>query len=285
MDYENLTERWRSFETSANIYRVEPLIEPLDDLFRLADRAGLTTPAAEGWTEFGPLLEIEQGDQVFTVYRPSRAVQWIDSGRWQVDDGESTLQTSDEDAFAAALREVDRLELTGTDVFAPRKATRLHTATAERGGTPRDVRVIDVGVVLARMLDGLPVEGPGGNIVMYLDARLQPTGFERVARRISGVHEPVRGWRPMDEVLAETEAYWGRRLNSGLEVIDARLGYLELGRLEAQEFIQPAYILSLTLDNQDDAEIRTVEHYVAAAANGIGNLMPTDNGPASGERR
>jgi len=244
----------------------------------------LASPADQGWTEFGPLLEIAQGDQVFTVYRPSRALQWTDNSRWQVDDGESTLDISDADAVAAVLGQVDRLELADQDVFEPRKVTRLRVATAERGGRPDDVRIIDVGVVLARLLDGLPVEGPGGNIVMYLDTTLQPTGFERLARQIGDIHAPVSGWRPLDEVLAEVESYWGRPLGSGLAIGDVRVAYVELGRLEPQEFIQPAYCLTLTLDNRDDAASRTVNHYVAAATNNTGELMPRDRGPASGER-
>lgn len=286
MDYADLSERWRSFTTTTttNIYRVDPDIEPLDELIRLADRAGLADAANRGWTEFGPLLEIEQGDQLFTVYRPSRAVQWTDTARWQVDDGSSTLEISDADATDAALRLLERLELAGGDEFTPRKVTRLHVAAAERGRPPGDVRIIDVGVVLGRMLDGLPVEGPGGNIVVYLDSRRQPTGFERIARRILDVRESVQGWRPLDDVIAETEAYWGRRLGGGLEINEARVGYVELGRLETQEYIQPAYLLSLTLDNQDAAGSRTVEHYVPAATNNTGQLMPTADGPPSGGR-
>jgi hypothetical protein len=285
MDYAELAERWSGFAAPAGIYRVDPDVEPLDDLFGLADRAGLDAAADRGFTEVGPLLEIERGAQVFTVYRPSRAVQWTDTERWQVDDGGASWDISDDDAVAAAVDQVDRLELAGADVFAPRRVTRLRVSTAERGGVPDDVRVVDVGVVLARVLDGLPVEGPGGNIVVYLDRERQLTGFERVARRIAGVHEPVRAWRPVDDVIAETEAYWGRRLDRGLSVRDVRVGYVELGRLATQEFIQPAYVLSLTLDNADDAASRTIEHYVAAATNNTGDLMPSDSGPASGRRR
>ena len=186
MDYAELAERWSGFAAPAGIYRVDPDIEPLDDLFGLADRAGLDAAADRGFTEVGPLLEIERGAQVFTVYRPSRAVQWTDTERWQIDDGGASREISDDDAVAAAVDQVDRLELAGADVFAPRRVTRLRVATAERGGVPDDVRVVDVGVVLARVLDGLPVEGPGGNIVVYLDRERQLTGFERVARRIAG---------------------------------------------------------------------------------------------------
>jgi hypothetical protein len=285
MDYDELVERWRAFDVPANIYRVDPAVEPLDDVTDLAVRTGMTRARERDWTAFGPLLELEQEPYTFTVYRPSRGLQWVDTGRWQTDDGVSTMQVSDEQALAAALREVEALRLTGDDEFKPLKVTRLHAATAEKGSDDVQTRVIDVGVVLTRLLDGLEVEGQGGSIVMYLDTGLRPTGFERVARRIAEVLEPVRGWRSLDDVLSEVERYWGRRRDRGLTVEDARLGYVELGRLQAQDYLQPVYALSLRLSDDENGESRTAEHYVPAAVNGIGTLMPRDPGPQQPIRR
>jgi hypothetical protein len=279
MDPDALAERWRSFDVPANIYRVDPAVEPLDDVRQLAERAGLTRAADSEWTEFGPLLELQEEPYTLTVYRPSRGIQWVDAGRWQMDDGVSTMDVPDEQAIAAALREVESLQLPGDDEFRPFRVTRLNVATAEKGGDRYETRVIDVGVVLTRVLDSLDVEGQGGSIVMYLDTELRPTGFERVARRIAEVHEPVREWRSMDDVLSEVEAYWRRSRDDGLTVDDARLGYVELGRLQAQEYIQPAFALSLRLSDAENGEARTVEHYVAAATNRIGTLMPDDPEP------
>ena len=276
MDHNALVDRWRSFDVPANIYRVDPAVEPLDDVRELATRAGLTQG---DWNEFGPLLELEQEPYTFTVYRPSRGIQWVDSSRWQMDDGVSTMEVSDQQAIDAAVREVEELRLPGDDDFRMFKVTRLNVASAEKGGDRYQARVIDVGVVLTRVLDGLDVEGQGGSIVMYLDTDLRPTGFERIARRIADIHEPVRGWRSLDDALSEVERYWGRSRDQGLTVEDTRLGYLEFGRLQYQEFIQPVYAMSLGLSDDENGESRTVEHYVPAAVNRIGTLMPQDSGP------
>jgi hypothetical protein len=285
MDYDALVERWREFDVPANIYRVDPAVEPLDDVTELARRAGLTEASPTGWNEFGPLLELEQEPYTFTVYRPSRALQWVDVGRWQVDDGVSTMEISDEQAAVAAEREIDDLGLRGDDEFTMSKVTRLNVASAARDGAPYEARVVDVGVVLTRVLDGLEVEGQGGSIVMYLDTDLRPTGFERVARRIAGIHAPVQAWRTLDDVLSEVEGYWGRTRDQGLTVEAARLGYVEFGRLQYQEYIQPAYALSLRFSDDENGETRTVEHYVPAAGNRIGTLMPDSPGPRAGDRQ
>ncbi|HEX5729203.1 hypothetical protein [Microbacterium sp.] len=283
MNYEELVERWRTFDVSASIYRVDPALGSLDDVAALAGRAGLTQAADQDWNDMGPLLELEEEPYVFTVYRASRAVQYVDSSRWQVDDGTTAMGVSDADAIAAATREIERLELTDEATFMPTKVARLNVASSVKNGVPVDTRVIDVGVVFSRVIDGLTVEGQGGKVVMYLDAKLEPTGFERINRRIA-VHEPVAGWRQLDSVIAEVEGYWRARFGDMLDIDDARLCYVELGRLEDQEYIQPAYALSLTLRNQVNGEERTVEHYVLAATNGIGTLMPTDLGPPSARR-
>ena len=279
MNYEELQERWRTFEVDAHIYRVDDAERALDDIAALADRAGLTSTEENSWEEVGPLLELEQESQRFTVYRPSRAVQWVDSERWQVDDG-SAIDVTDEDAIAAGSRVVAQLRLADDEEFVPTKVTRLHVATSAKGGEPVATRVVDLGVVYSRMLDGIAVEGQGGKIVVYLDAKLEPTGFERTNRKLA-VHEAVSGWRSLDEVLAEVAEYWHRRRDEGLDIDDARLCYVELGRLEEQEYVQPAYALSLTLHNQINGEDRTVDHYAIAATNGIGTLMPIDLGPDS----
>lgn len=284
MDDEALAERWLTFDVTANIYRVDPAVEPLDDLSELASRAGLASAREGRWTEFGPLFELEEEPYLVTVYRPSRGVQWVDSRRWQVDDGVSSLDVSDEQALEVALREIADLRLTADDEFRATKVTRLRVAAADRESLSVETRVIDVGVVLTRVLDGLDVEGQGGSIVMYLGTDLRPTGFERVARRIAEIHEPVRGWRPFDDVMAEVAEYWGRPRGRGLTVEDARLGYVELGRLQEQEFIQPAYVLSLRLADDEGGATRTVEHFVPAAVNGIGEFMPRGSGPEQAPR-
>ncbi|KUO03322.1 hypothetical protein [Streptomyces caeruleatus] len=203
MDYTTLLELWQSFGAPANIYEVDSGLEPLDNIVELAQRAGMSEAGPSAWTEFGPLLEIEQQPYVCTVFQPSRALRLVDTERWQTDDGSAHMEVTDSEAIFAAVQEAGFLGLFGEDQFAPLRVTRLNVATAELDQPPGDQRVIDVGVVLTRQLDGLGFLGQGGNIVMYLDQQLSPTGFERTARRISGVREAVSGWRGLDEVLGE----------------------------------------------------------------------------------
>jgi hypothetical protein len=287
MTADALGSRWAQLarqRADVAIYRVDIGRDALDDVRALAGRAGM--PVAElDWVEAGPVAELEYEQQVLTVFRPSGAVRWVDHRRWQVDDGESTMDLSDEDAFDAGLREIGRLDIAGDVTFVPRKVSRLNVASAPKGGPPTVPRVIDVGVVFGRVLDGLPVEGPGGCVVVYFDHELGVTGFERVARPVSR-YEPVRGWRSLDDVLTATERYWRRGLRQGLEVRDARLAFVELGRLQEQAFLQPCYALALELADRESGQVRTVDHYEPAAVNGTGPVMPdTPEAPAAPRNR
>ncbi|WP_328876369.1 hypothetical protein OHT76_43560 [Streptomyces sp. NBC_00287] len=281
LDYAALLEFWLSFGAPANIYEVDSSVEPLDDIVELAQLAGMSGADPSAWNEFGPLLEIEQEPYLCTVFRPSRAVRLVDTGRWQVDDGTAHLDLTDSEATFAAVQEAGFLRLLDEDQFALSRVTRLNVATAERGQPAGDERVIDVGVVLTRQRDGLSFLGQGGNVVMYLGPDLRPTGFERTARRIAGVREAVSGWRGLDEVLAELDAYWGPWFGGTYTIEDVQLGYLELGRLEEQEIIQPVYAIDLNLaggGGSDDAVPESeflVQHLTPAAQNGFGPLMPS----------
>ena len=277
MNYDELSARWKDFPTDAKIYRVVD-IESLDDIEQLAVRVGFGISGESSWNEVGPVLELENGRETFAVFRPSRAVQYVDSARWQLDDG-SSIRITDEDAIAAANRHLDRLELGAESEFRSTRVTRLHVSAAEKGDKDPQVRVVDVGVVYSRVLDGIVVEGQGGKIVMYLDSNFDLTGFERTSRDVEEA-EPVTGWR----ALAEVEDHWNVKFGETLFVDDARLCYVELGRLEDQSYIQPAYALSLRLPRHAFGQDRTVEEYVVAAINSPGPLLPTNGAFDTTER-
>lgn len=184
-------------------------VEPLDDIVELARQAGMSEADPVAFAEDGPLFEMEQEPFLCTVFQPFRAVRFVDTARRQVDDGTANMDTSDDDAVDAAVQQAGLLWLFGDDRFAPFRVPRLCVSAAERDQPPEDERVVDLGVVLARQLDGLDFVGQGGNVVMYLGPGLLPTGFERTARRIAGIREPVAGRRGLDDVLGELDTFLG----------------------------------------------------------------------------
>jgi hypothetical protein len=274
MEYRELSERWDSFPAGANIYQTTPTTDAMRDIQELAARIGFNDIDEREWLQTGPILMIKRDPDVITLYRPSGAIQYIDSARWQTDDGASTMDTTDETAASAATREVDRLNIRGQDEYRLDRVTRLYTASGKCGAPPSRPRIIDAGVVLRRVIDGIRVEGKGGMIIVYLDRELRLTGCQRVARKIGTVHSQARGWLSVDEVLEDARAYWNPQNRNTITVTDLRLAYVENGRMSEQQIIQPAFCLDLNIQPARGGELTRVRHYVPAATNGIGSLMP-----------
>jgi hypothetical protein len=275
MDHDELLDRWKAFKKPTNIYRVDPDVQPLDEVAALVGRADIPLQPVNNWQEFGPVLHAEQESHVVRFYRPSGSITYTDTKRWQVDDGVVNLRLSDAEAFDGALHQVNRLHLFGSDTFNRLRVTRLNSASSARGkNTPVESRVIDVGVIFIRNIDGLQVAGPGGTVVVYLGRDLAMTGFERAARRIAGVHEEVRDLRDLKSVLREVQNYWNASVGDEIIVEKANLAYLELDRLQTQKLIQPVYVIRLRFARQKHEGARFVEHYVTAATNGVGPVMP-----------
>lgn len=226
------------------------------------------------WRHDREKLVYTQNSHIFAIYRASGAFRYYDKRRWQVDDGRSIVQFGDDEAIAIARRLVDKHALAGADVFEPLKVTRLNVGVATRTGKHLEERVIDVGVVFQRVVDGLPVGGPGGKLVLYIDHNAEMTGYERIARTINGVYCPVEGLHGQDHVLDEVARYWGRTGDGRVIVDSVHLGYVELDREESQEILQPAYILSLRFESSRGQVAHRAQFAVAAATNSTGTVLP-----------
>ena len=131
-----------------------------------------------------------------------------------------------------------------------------------------------------RIVDGVPVDGPGGKVVVYLDAAGEVTGLDRTWRTISGVRQPVEALRPPDDVLTRAGRFWSA--STRVDVRQVRFGYFEQGFRTRQTTLQPAYVVMVTLQSAGDEELRRRSVYVqAAATNSVGVLQPPRSRPAA----
>jgi hypothetical protein len=93
-----------------------------------------------------------------------------------------------------------------------------------------------------RLLDGLPVDGPGGFVRVYLDATGSPVGHAHVWRDVDRL--PAA---PLAAPSQVRERFLERHAKSGAEKIEVqsmRLVYLAEGRWTAQREIGPAYLVA-----------------------------------------
>jgi hypothetical protein len=213
------------------------------------------------------------GSREVTIHRRSGGIRFRDLTRWQADDG-GTVDLGDDEAVQIAQAFVGRHELAPADELAVAKVTRLRVGLADREGTTAEERVIDVGVVMRRVIDGLPADGPGGHIMVYIGADGEVTGADQIWRPIAGVHSEVESLRPRDWLEERISRHIGTDRAARLDIHEVRLGYFEDGWDSAQEFLQPAYVVLGILRSPDERLRRRSVIAVPAATNDVGEIMP-----------
>jgi hypothetical protein len=216
------------------------------------------------------------GQHVVSMFKASGAVRYQDRSRWQVDDGKANLKISDAEAEKRARELVSAHKLAPAREFKLLKVTRLTVGEASVDKQRASERVIDVGVAFQRLVGSVPVDGPGGKLIVYMDHNGELTGFDRIWRPVAEVRAPVTELVPPKAAEEDLLRYWGRETGR-IDVLDMRFGYVELGYQARQAVLQPAYVMPLRIvsPEQGDGEIAIGSvHVFAAASNAVGRLMP-----------
>lgn len=213
-----------------------------------------------------------------TLHRASGAFRFKDRNRWQIDH-RSNVEFSDEDAVKLARAQLRRYKLlpAGSKVL---RVSRLNVATSGPDRMIRDRRVIDVAVCFQPVIGGVPIDGPGGKVTVYLDHEGKLTCLDHISRRIGPVYRKVTGLRSPDDAVDEARKMWDKRAVGEVEIGEVRFCYFELGWNDEQRYLQPAYYILATLIGPD-RRIRTGDIYVTpAAVNNAGRIVPLPRKPA-----
>jgi hypothetical protein len=262
-------------ESGMSIFALKPAATSYRAIRSLAERLGIKGGRSGVILQEHPSrVSFSQGGLELTVHRGSGGWRFRDTARWQVDDGVSDVELVDETAVELALKHLKELELADGQECRLLKVSRLHVGVTDRTTGYVEERVIDLGVAFQRTVGNLPVDGPGGKIVIYMDHTGNLTGVDRIWREVKNIYQRVERWRPLEAALDDVVKHWGRSGHGSIVVEEARVGYFELGWEHAQSYLQPAYIMPLKIVSPDRRFVMKSEHVVPAAANGTGTLMP-----------
>jgi hypothetical protein len=269
----------------AQIFRLIPPQVNQQTVLALAQRLGL-----KGNLEFGRLhqdaRQTTYAEKSFEliVHHASGGLRFHDAARWQVDDGEAHVTFDDAIAVGTARRYIDEFSIAPLDECRLLRVSRLKVGVAEPRTGLVEERVIDVGVAFQRVIDDVPVLGPGGKVIVYIDHETRVTGVDCLWREIEDVYEHDVELRSPESVLAETEREWDQEENGLIAIDDIRFGYCELGWYEAQNYLQPGYFLPLTVTATHGLfagrPVMRSEHLVAAATNPPEPLVPPPPEPS-----
>lgn len=163
-----------------------------------------------------------------TVYRASGGLRLRDLARWRADDHKSTVEFGDDEAVGLATRMLERLQLVPAAAesrFA--KFVRLNVGSVDRATRRSIQRVLHVGVVFHRVVDDLPVAGPGGVLVIWLDQEGELAAVDRLWREVAGIHRPVERLRAPQFAENRLRRIATTRDEGRIEVREERLAYFE----------------------------------------------------------
>jgi hypothetical protein len=258
----------------ARIYRLKAPRVSEKAVRSLARRLGMGADVKSGTlSSDADKLTYSERHLELTMYRASGGIRFIDRARWQVDDGKSNLNIDDATATRLAQNFVRKYKLASSAETKLLKTARLRVGEVTKDGREASERTIDVAVALQRLVDKIPVDGPGGKVVMYLDHEGKATGFERIWRDIKGMHRRGQSYRTAESVLDDMRAHF-REKQGVIEVEEMRFGYFEEGWRSKQQYLQPAYVI-IGMLTSPDRRIRKRTIYVAPAlSNAVGHITP-----------
>jgi hypothetical protein len=276
----------RAPEQELPIYRLARPASDRETIQRVAKRFGLKGEMQRGTFCEGPSSHAyTEADWTVNMFRESGGWKYRNHHRWQVDDGTTDFSIEDDEAISEARRVVERYEVAPVEDFRPLRVTRLRVATSEREGRTSDERVIDVGVAFRRLVRGVPVEGPGGQVVVYLDGKRELTGVDRIWREIEGEQQSAGRLRTAEEALEEVRRRYQGPGAGRVEVTSLRFGYFEMGWHHEQEFLQPAYVAFLRLVSRDERIRMNSVFVMPAGENHVGEIEPSPPRLAAQPRR
>ena len=232
----------------ASIYQLASPRADRKSLVEVARRFGLSGDKKTGSLyEDARLTTYSEGSREVVIHHASGGVRFHDKARWQVDDGVSHVEFDDATATRMARRYVEAHEVVALSECKVLRVTRLNVGTAEVRTRRVQERVIDVGVAFTRVVDGIPVEGPGGKVMVYIDHKGELTGIDRLWRSAGKVRMKSVPLRSPEAVQEEAVRQWTGPGSGRVTVEDARFGYFEHGWDVSQRYLQPAYVLSLAI--------------------------------------
>lgn len=254
------------------------LIAPKVDRARLealAHAFGLDTDTKRvSYAEDAVSLHYDDGQRVVRVFKNSGGVRMADLNRWQRDQGEGSLDIGETRARALATPVLRRLRVAAIKQLRFERLAPLRVATANVQTGEGAERIIDVAVVFQQVVDGLPVDGPGGRAVVYLDAR-GVTGCDLL---LPGLGRRIRktSLRPPEFAVDAIRRRLRTKTAGRARLTELRLAYFAHDWTHRQRMLQPAYIAFLELLGPDGVRTKRIE-IIAAATRPAGALQPAQS--------
>ena len=213
------------------------------------------------------------------IQRASGALQAMHIDKYGFDSGEP-FKLTDRRAQTLAGKFLAQSKLVPVDSARVLKVTHLRGADGDVSGEKVTERVLDAGVLYGRLVDAIPVIGPGGLAMVHLDGRGDLVGVRTIWRTLGRSAGTVK-IRPVEWAVAGLQEATSSALGD-VSVLKAEFGYFELGVLDRQQVLEPVYAFVYTVRNKDIASKHV--HVVHAGDNAYGKLSGRRRFPSGSQR-
>lgn len=171
----------------------------------------------------------------------SGGLRYRDYGRWGVDTGKAVTY-DDNEAIGAAREFAEKMQFLPSKEYRVSKVKHLHKGTSDLQKNIQESRKVNTAVVFQRYIGRVPVEGPGGKLVVFLDPEAAVVGCDRTWRTFSLERKRLTDFHDKAALARIFEEHFEHAPNAEVEVVDSRFAYYELGPDAVQQQLQPVHL-------------------------------------------
>jgi hypothetical protein len=229
----------REIPSSLPVYQLQRPNATRAQLTEIAKRIARSENGEQEFKDAGNWLAYRDGLYEFEVNKRSGALGFRHLERYGVE-LETPFELRDNQAVKIAERLIEQARLVPMREARMERVTHLHAAIApmDDGGRPEE-KILDAGVLFRRTINGVPVTGPGGALMVHVGPEGEVVGARRIWRGLGKQAGKVK-IRPPEFAIQRLERL-ARGVEGDVVVTKAEFGYFEQGPLDGQTTLQPAY--------------------------------------------
>ena len=178
--------------------------------------------------------------------------------------GGKSVGFSDAEAVNIAKENVRRFDLIHLNESRLMKAKHLTMGSSNLTNGTVISHIVNVSVIFQRIVDKIPVEGPGGKLAVVQDANGDMCAVHRVWHNIASKKSIAMKLQPATFARDSLTDRFDKFKNIAIEVTKQEFGYWEMGTYDAQKYLQPVFVLQFNIAGPVGSMKRKGFHVVPA---------------------
>jgi hypothetical protein len=194
------------------------------------------------WRKNGGWTAVESKDARVSINHHSGAVRfWTRLNDRKVPSGPFSIDEPHLAFIARGFLKKTGLVDTPVDQLKVRKIAYLRMQEGSVKGQLTTPRILDAGVIFGREIDGVPVSGPGGYVMINVAPDESVVAATKVWRRLGAPLGMAKVLKPDYAINELSGRLRLQELDRPVKVLKAEFCYFERGENDEQNYLEPAY--------------------------------------------